>query len=91
MIDPAAYSFAIEFLEVEKSIEITVRIAGDPQRFRIDALKGPQGYETRGYVETHRQWVFYPSLPWTNCASAAEALQQALNFLEEELRSAAST
>ena len=48
MIDPAAYSFAIEFLEVEKSIEITVRIAGEPQRFRIDALKGPQGYETRG-------------------------------------------
>jgi hypothetical protein len=55
-----------------------------------DALKGPQVYETRAYVEKQGQWVYYPSLPWTRCASADEALQQALNFLEEELRSAAS-
>jgi hypothetical protein len=63
-------SFCEEFYLVEKSIEVVVKIAGESERIRIDALRSHSGdYSTKAYSRT----------------SADDALDQALGFLSERV------
>jgi hypothetical protein len=56
MLEPAAFPFAFEFHEVEKSIEVTVVLRGEETRIRIEALRAQDGnYSTSAYIEREVQ------------------------------------
>jgi hypothetical protein len=55
MISGAFIDFCDEFNVIEKSIEVVVKIAGEPKTFRIDVVESLQegDYFTRGYVREY--------------------------------------
>ena len=65
MITGSNIEFCDEFYVVEKSIEVVVKIAGEPQTIRIEALKSlPQAkYCTRAYIQEYV--TLQPTFPQT--------------------------
>lgn len=52
MLDSSRYNFCSEFYFVEKSVEVVVEIADEPQKIRIEAHKGKSGsYCTRSFIQ----------------------------------------
>ena len=105
MMDVSKYKFCSEFYEIEKAIEVLVKIGPEHQAIRIEALHSliTGHYRTRAYInvqptysqisetfdrkaEEIRTWIDY-DLPWTDCTSADECLNQALLILKERCSS----
>jgi len=53
MINGAFIDFCDEFNVIEKTIEVVVKIAGEPKTFRIEVIESIQegAYFTRGYTQ----------------------------------------
>jgi hypothetical protein len=51
MLTPADFPFASEFHVVAKSVEVVVKINGQAERVRIDALDQSGTFTTKAYIE----------------------------------------
>ena len=87
-LDYMNFPFCTEFCQVEKVIEVVVRIRGEAKTVRIEALFNPamNGYKINSFIwheaNGNRFWVDY-ELPWVMQRSAESALDHALGFLRD--------
>jgi hypothetical protein len=65
MINRQNIDFCDEFYVVEKSVEVVVKISGEPQTIRIEALQSPsqEKYCTRAYIQYYA--TVQPTYPQT--------------------------
>ena len=53
MLRREQFPFCSEFYSVERTVEVVVRVAGEPATIRIEALRGDDGkYCTRAYIQS---------------------------------------
>ncbi len=65
MYNKQQHGFCSEFYILEKTIEVVVRIKGEDERVKIDALKDEMGkYSTKSYIEEHV--TLQPTYPQTH-------------------------